>query len=651
MYKSVICIVVIFSFFVGALNAQDYKEIPRRIPPKGKVLKPEETQKLKEGLKELKTLLDSISHPLKADAEVFYKAVEFAVKHDEFYWKKGNYWGADYNLKEGLKRAKLLQEGKTPWLSQKGMIVRGYYSPVDGSVQPAVLEIPDELELGKQNQLWVWLHGRGEKETDNSFIHKARSGKRKLPTVKHGIVLHPLGRQCIGWKSAGQFDILHAVDFIKSQYKIDENRIALLGFSMGGAGAWQAGAHFTEKWVAVHAGAGFAETAEFTRMKKEDYPAWYEQKLWGVYDMPNYVRNLFNIPVISYSGENDKQIQAARVMEKAYQSFDKKLPHLIGPKMGHKYAEGYLEQIVEFIEKAMVNGRDIYKTELSLQTQTLRYPSMYWIKINGLKEHWQDSRIDAKKVNNNKVELTSKNIRELSITPPTKGMANFPPDFEILIDKQTLTVTQETQQLNLVLVDGNWKIVESFSTELKKTPGLQGPMDDAFNEAFLVVTPSTKSSNPKIQKWIDFELAHFIRRWQEAFRGHVRIKQDSDVTEDDLAKYHIIAWGDFQSNQIIKKALGKLPIQWDKNTLTINDKSYQSANHIPLMGFPNPLNSKKYLVLNTGPTFREYDDGNNARQNPKLPDWAVIDVNTPPDKHAAGKVVDANFFDEFWKFK
>ena len=644
-------VLLIFSFFTGFSSAQDYKEIPRRIPPKGKTLKPEETKKLNEGLKNLKKLLDTISHPLKADAEVFYKAVDFAVKHDEFYWSKGNYWGADYNLKEGFKRAKLLKEGQTPWTTQKGMIVRGYYSPVDDSVQPAVLEIPKELNFDKENQLWVWLHGRGEKETDNSFIHKARSGKRKLPTVKHGIVLHPLGRQCIGWKSAGQFDILHAVDFIKSQYKIDDNRVALLGFSMGGAGAWQAGAHFAEKWVAVHAGAGFAETAEFTRMKKTDYPVWFEQKLWGVYDMPNYVRNLFNIPVISYSGENDKQIQAARIMEKAYQSFDKTLPHLIGPKMGHKYAPGYLEQIVEFIEKAMVNGRDVYKPELSFQTQTLRYPSMYWIKVNGLKEHWQDSRVDAKRVNDNLIELTSKNIRELTLTPPRKDMTAFSKGLEIQIDGQTLKLSKATNQVNLLHSKNKWKIVESFSNELKKVPGLQGPMDDAFNEAFLVVTPSAKSSNPKIQKWIDFELTHFIRRWQEAFRGHVRIKQDSEVTEEDLSKYHIIAWGDFESNSIIKKALGQLPLEWDKDKLTINNKSFESSNHIPLLGFPNPLNEKKYLVLNTGPTFREYDDGNNARQNPKLPDWAVIDVNTPPDKYAAGKVIDANFFDEFWKFK
>jgi hypothetical protein len=34
-----------------------------------------------------------------------------------------------------------------------------------------------------------------------------------------------------------------------------------------------------------------------------------------------------------------------------------------------------------------------------------------------------------------------------------------------------------------------------------------------------------------------------------------------------------------------------------------------------------------------------------------LPDWAVIDLNTPPNAIWPGKVVDANFFDEQWKLK
>ncbi len=47
----------------------------------------------------------------------------------------------------------------------------------------------------------------------------------------------------------------------------------------------------------------------------------------------------------------------------------------------------------------------------------------------------------------------------------------------------------------------------------------------------------------------------------------------------------------------------------------------------------------------------EYDYLNNARQVPKLPDWAIVDVNTPPSSRWPGKVVDAGFFGERWELK
>ncbi len=70
---------------------------------------------------------------------------------------------------------------------------------------------------------------------------------------------------------------------------------------------------------------------------------------------------------------------------------------------------------------------------------------------------------------------------------------------------------------------------------------------------------------------------------------------------------------------------------------------------MPVLIYPNPLNPKRYVVLNSGFTFREYDYLNNARQVPKLPDYAVVDVNVPVSSRALGGIVAAGFFDEQWK--
>jgi hypothetical protein len=56
-------------------------------------------------------------------------------------------------------------------------------------------------------------------------------------------------------------------------------------------------------------------------------------------------------------------------------------------------------------------------------------------------------------------------------------------------------------------------------------------------------------------------------------------------------------------------------------------------------------------MLNTGLTFREVHDKTNSLQNPKLPDWAILDITEPPNAESAGKVVSADFFDHFWQAK
>ena len=223
-----------------------------------------------------------------------------------------------------------------------------------------------------------------------------------------------------------------------------------------------------------------------------------------------------------------------------------------------------------------------------------------------------------------------------------------------------ITVTVPTNHgqayVDLEQHDG-WRIAERSSParKLAKRPGLQGPIDDVFLEPFLVVTPTGKSNQPRVQEWIDFELAHFQERWLALYRGRLRMKADVDVTAEDIQRYHLVVWGDADSNQLVRRVMASpelaLPIRWTSDALEVGGERFATEHHVPAMIYPNPLNPEKYLVLNSGPTFREGHDRTNSLQNPKLPDWAVIDLRQPPSELAPGKIVAADFFDEDWTLK
>jgi hypothetical protein len=136
-------------------------------------------------------------------------------------------------------------------------------------------------------------------------------------------------------------------------------------------------------------------------------------------------------------------------------------------------------------------------------------------------------------------------------------------------------------------------------------------------------------------------------------RGDARVKLDTEITKEDMEDANVVFWGDPRSNDALIQVFDELPVSWNlkDNTVVAGEQKFDAAHHVPILIYPNPLNPKRYLVLNSSFTYREYDYLNNARQTPKLPDWAIVDVRTPPNSRWPGKIVAADFFDEEWKLK
>jgi predicted esterase len=612
--------------------------ISRVLPPPGIEIPAEKKEALATKLAEIERQLAQT--PLVAgypnpDIEVLTKAVALALEFGEFYAPK------DVDKAERLlqlAQERLKQASAAPWTEARGLVVRGYRSRVDGSAQPYGLVIPDELPLGPSAPrvpLYIFLHGRGDKQTDLHFIDERLRSKGQIAPAG-AIVLHPFGRQCVGYKSAGETDVLEAVQHVREHYPIDSDKIVLMGFSMGGAGAWHLGAHYAHQWRVVAPGAGFAETAQYTKTDPASVPA-YERLLWGCYDCPAYVRNLFNTRTIAYSGELDKQIQAARVMEQAFATEGKELDHRIGPGVEHKYEPQTLAKLMQDIQEELPWPR--LSNDRHWQSRTLRYASARSFTVFGLEAHWEDARVEIASPRT----MRTKNVR--AVRWNIGGG-------EVVIDGKTVAVPAgEPTPTTFVKTADRWEQgVFPPTTGLWKVPRLQGPIDDAFLDPFLVVLPTGVSPHPKFQAWQTAEREHFLTRWRGLMRGSARVKNDVDVTAEDAQQYHMILWGDPESNSVLKRLADKLPVQYSAAEFSCAGRNYARDGFAPAFLFPHPDHPRsRYVVLNSGLTFREAHDKTNSQQNPKLPDWAVIDLSQPPDERAPGKIAAAGFFDEQWR--
>ena len=648
------------------------------IPPVGIEVPKDVADELQKGVDELGKDIDSLRESLKKkpellellpDVQIYYNAVHYALKYKEFYGKDekqiaNQFTIARNHLKMGKERAAQLKAGQAPWTKATGLVARGYESKIDGSVQPYGLLVPSSYtpDTPLNYRLDVWCHGRGEQLTELNFIDGVqRSGGPFQPV--QAFVLQPYGRYCCANKFAGEVDCFEALAHIRKSYNncIDDSRIVMRGFSMGGAACWQFAVHYPSMWCAAAPGAGFSETAEFLKVyqKEKVQPTWFEKKLWHLYDCTDYAGNLYNCPVVAYSGWDDSQKQAADMMEEAMKREGLSLLHVIGgtpggKQVGHAYEKEAKKVVSTKIDRLALRGKDNTPIRVRFSTYTLRYNESFWVRIDGMEEHWKRADVDAKMEGFEGIELTTKNVDALTLTFDS-GDAVFDnqESVKVTIDEKELdgppVKSDRSWTAHLEKKDGEWKVVKKESDEFRKRHGLQGPIDDAFMDSFLIVKPTGNALNEKVGKWVNAEMERAITHWRKQFRGEPRVKNDVDVKEADIAANNLVLWGDPTSNAVLVKIKDKLPITWGEKEIVVGDKKFPTDHHAVVLIYPNPLNPKKYVVLNSGFTFRDYDYLNNARQVPKLPDYAIIDLRTPPSSRFPGAIPEAGFFNEHWK--
>lgn len=640
----------------------------RRIPKLGVELPADVETKLKAALAELDDLVapltkrkDAKTQELLPDVLIYSEAVRTALEFQEFFDLKETAVALEL-LAEGKQRARDLAEGRAPWTTQSGLVVRGYRSKIDHSIQPYGLVIPESYAPGTwKRRLDLWFHGRGETLSEVNFL----AGRRKQVGTfapADTIVLHPYGRYSNANKFAGEVDVFEAMESVKHRYPIDEDRVTVRGFSMGGASTWHLAVHYPTLWAAANPGAGFSETPEFLRtFQNEDLkPTWYERKLWQWYDCTDWATNLYHCPTVAYSGEIDRQKQAADIMASALLEHGFELTHIIGPKTAHAYEPAARDEVERRVSALAKLGRDTYFDGLSFATYTLKYSRCGFVQLDGLEEHWSPANVILSDEGDH-LALSTRNVSALTIDYPS-GDAPFTPTDAVLLTIDGHEIegprpgTDRSFRVQLHREGENWVLGPLPDDGLRKRPGLQGPIDDAFMDSFIFVRPTGKGRNAAVDAWSKAELERAVEHWRRHFRGQARVKDDVDVTDADIADANLILWGDDESNAVWKRVADKLPLRYTGDSLAVDpqgkhERKFEAAHHAPIMVYPNPLNPKRYVVTNSSFTFREYAYLNNARQVPMLPDWAVVDVREKPGAVRPGKIVDADFFDERWQVK
>jgi hypothetical protein len=619
--------------------------------------KPEELAKIKDKTEQIEALVKDLKAKspdpdLLGDVEVYAKAGRMLLEFPDMFGTQAAIDHSFLVLDQGIERAQQLLSGQPQWNQGKKQI-HAYSSAIDGAVLPYGVTRPENYDPTRPTRLYVWLHGRQNNTTEAEFIHAFLRPRPpgNAPVADQGqIQLDCFGRiNGAGWHWAGEMDVFESIAAVKKRFNIDDKRVILRGFSQGGEGAWHISLHHPDAFAAAEIGAG-------TVSRRAQQPGLQPYQLatlriWE--NISEWALNIFNLPLAGHDGEQDpgqleSSLRARAQLEKeGFPSegdpdylHSKGAPGLwmVSKNTGHGTSPLVRQRLDLFLKEWGDKGQSS-PDHIRFVTYTTRYNRDYWVFVDGLEKHYERADVDAQRSGGGALyDIKTNNLSRLVLRETDNAK-------EIKIDGQDLKA-KSGPEITLARIGSAWKVDKNGKAPgLHKTHALEGPIDDAFLDPFLLVRPTGTPWNDEVNRQALRTLARFDRMWARFFRGHPYVKDDKDVTDADLAKYHIVLFGDPGSNRWIAKLNGKLPVKWTRDTVAIGTQSFPAIESFPAMIYPNPLNPAKYVVLNTGLTID--DRGYNGDYGmPQWGDYAIVKVKPGaevPDMQIAG------LFDETWR--
>lgn len=649
--------------------------------PVPKAISADERQALVDGLAQLRRDLTTaeravVGQPtlraLLPDVEVLAKSLDWTLNFDAPF-APALLTTAREILREGLDRAAQLRAGRAPWTTRTGKVIRGFRSQLDDSVQPYVINVPADWTPADRAPRPLFLEcPHAGLVTELKVIDAGLRDGNGFADEK-SFHLRAYSRGYNAAKFAGEVNIFEQLAHAQSQYPVDDHRIVLHGFSMGGSCSWHLAAHHPDRWVAASPGAGFADSEHYVKIWEwEKQPPPWHFTLFHYYNATDVAGNIAMVPTFSYVGEKDSHRFSHDAMAAACARDGVQLRRVLGLNTGHNYEKTARAEVEAWMHPIVTAGRPKAPSEVRYSTFGLRYNHCEWVRLDRLDEHWKRADVHVRIEAPDFIRINTANVNAFTLDsadaelPLVKDKA-----VRLSIDGQYLDVPARAAPWRVSVrktyrswpVENGkkrsptevWQLGAPPSEGLHKVHGLTGPIDDAFMSRFLFVRPTGAAAHPRVAAWVDSEIARALQVWRTVYRGEVLIKDDRNVTDSDLRESNLVLWGDPSSNKLIARVLPQLPLSWTRDTLTFGGSTFPAAEHLPVLVYPNPLQPNRYIVLNSGPTQRpgsllDQNGGNtSALVTPKVPDFAIINLATPADDHAPGAYVRTGFFNESWQ--
>ncbi len=463
-----------------------------------------------------------------------------------------------------------------------------YKSNIDGSQQPMLMKLPENYTPGKKWPLLVTLHGLGD-------------GPILAPNIKSIVQIGPYGRGSLWYTGLGEKDIFECIEFIQKIVSIDEDRIYLSGFSMGGAGTFRLGLKYPHFWAACVPVCGRCDSL-YAVENANHVPFWINT---GQYDRvlpPEYSKRAYNTA------------EKSGLSQWCYTEY---------PEMGHSFSIDWTEIELWLLTHKRTNRpqKVSYRTKVPGRS--------YWLDIINLEEFGRIAKIDAV-VKDQTITINTENVLSYKVR-----LTECPVDVS-----QSIRILENGQELFKGFCKNGYFLKEVPNSGIYKNINISGPLWEIYSNSCVLVY----GTNTKNQQYIEASklCAESFANPDWMRKVSFKIIPDNEILKEDIENNNIVLFGNEDTNKVLASIRDSLPLRITGQHVIADGRKYSGENIGFVMIYKNPLNPQKYLAVFAGNSVTSIDCFDKI--------W--------PDFHSVPRDIDAGVFEinprnnaVMWKMK
>jgi predicted esterase len=478
------------------------------------------------------------------------------------------------------------QQGGPGGVHGHGMVRLAYIDDIDGSPQWCRAYLPTHYTPEKKWPMVVVLHGYNPPNPPYVKWWSVADRHDRFADDYGVIVLQPMGRYNTTYLGLGDRDILRVIELAKQRFAVDDDRVYLMGYSMGGAGTWNVGTRHPDLFAALAPYYGgwdyrvFLPEQMLSGMGRLDRMRWERDSSFAS------AEQLLNLPIWVTHGDADLTVDVAqsRYGVRLLQRWGYDVRYREVPGGGHAELGGY----DELFPWMLSHTRQTNPTHVRLRSADLTYAGAYWLRVSQQDNPFAFITAEASAVGPNDLQVDTANALEIVLTP---GAALADP-------AKPLHVTWNGEEYTASLQEGRavLRATGYVPRGRVKTAAIEGPLSDLETTPFAIVQ-GTISPDLLMRRLCELQAQNAVRAWETWQHATPRFFKDTEANDADLSRYSLVLLGGPEDNAVTKRLQGQLPLQVTSAAITIDGRAFPVTDGWVRMIYPHPLNPDRYVTV------------------------------------------------------